>query len=648
MSAAFRSYWQRLLQSLRTRRPGPRLRNNRQLKLELLEDRCVPTTFTWTGQGGNSQWSNGGNWDQGGNVPQNGDSIVFAAPTPQQVSVNDSVGSIQDLTFHTSGYDVQLTFGGSMSINGQITADNPSGSNTVEANLTFPSSQNLPVTVTNAGATLELSGTLNSEATGLMKTGAGTLLLSGDSLYAGATMCNAGTVEAGVANRCIPTTSAVNLAAGAVFDLNGNDVTCGSLTGASGCSVTLGSATLTLGADNSSTTFSGGISGSGSLTKIGSGTLTLTGANTYGGQTMDMAGTLLVDGSIANSSIQVMGGATLGGAGSTNAITVMQGTLQPGDTAGGTLTANGNVTLMPQTTFSVVLGGIGPGRFSQLSGTGTINLGGAALQIATAGGFVPTIGEAFQIVDPPNVVGSLTLSATSPFLPIQNGSGVTLVSLNGPDAMKVVIRVYRDLLNRQPDTGGLSFWSGQLTQGVSQTQIVIGIISSTEYRSNVVESEFQQLLGRSADQSGLAFWVNFLADDGSGKPGTAQELEIRLTGSDEYFSKKGQNSFPTFIQAVYQDALNRNPDVSGAQFWLQQLTNGGAHQSVAAGILASVEADMDVVRSIYLKYLGRSVDDGGLASWTAQLETGTSAEVVTERIVGSDEYFQLATGKINR
>jgi len=39
------------------------------------------------------------------------------------------------------------------------------------------------------------------------------------------------------------------------------------------------SATLTTGNDNTSTTFSGALSGSGGLTKIGSGTLKLSGSN---------------------------------------------------------------------------------------------------------------------------------------------------------------------------------------------------------------------------------------------------------------------------------------------------------------------------------------------------------------------------------
>ncbi len=75
------------------------------------------------------------------------------------------------------------------------------------------------------------------------------------------------------------------------FDLNNNNETVGSIadTGVvtpSGSSVTLGSATLTTGDNNNTTTFSGVVSGmGGNLIKEGTGTFTLAGPNTYTGTT---------------------------------------------------------------------------------------------------------------------------------------------------------------------------------------------------------------------------------------------------------------------------------------------------------------------------------------------------------------------------
>ena len=75
---------------------------------------------------------------------------------------------------------------------------------------------------------------------------------------------------------------------GATFNLNNFAETIGSLTGAG--NVTLGTGTLTAGGDNTATTYSGVMSGTGGLTKAGTGIFTLAGNNTYTGATTINAG----------------------------------------------------------------------------------------------------------------------------------------------------------------------------------------------------------------------------------------------------------------------------------------------------------------------------------------------------------------------
>jgi autotransporter-associated beta strand protein len=139
---------------------------------------------------------------------------------------------------------------------------------------------------------------------GLTKLGANTLTLSGASTYTGKTTVSAGILKAGIASvanvsGAFGNNSAVTLAntAGVSIDITGYNTQIGSLAGggATGGNVTLGAATLTVGGNNTSTTYAGvlGLGGtSGALAKIGSGTLTLSGANTYTGATTVSAGTL--------------------------------------------------------------------------------------------------------------------------------------------------------------------------------------------------------------------------------------------------------------------------------------------------------------------------------------------------------------------
>jgi autotransporter-associated beta strand protein len=91
----------------------------------------------------------------------------------------------------------------------------------------------------------------------------------------------------------LPSTTAVNLSgSGATLDLNGLDQTVGSLSGVAGSTILLGTGTLTIGGNGTSTAFSGTISGVGGIIKTGAGTFTLAGANTYTGPTSVAGGVL--------------------------------------------------------------------------------------------------------------------------------------------------------------------------------------------------------------------------------------------------------------------------------------------------------------------------------------------------------------------
>jgi autotransporter-associated beta strand protein len=94
---------------------------------------------------------------------------------------------------------------------------------------------------------------------------------------------------------------------------------------------------LVVGSNNLSTEVSGIIADGcgcspGSLEKVGTGTLTLSGTNTYTGATLVNGGTLLVTGSIASSTVVLVdNGATLGGTGTVAATLLNNGaTLAPG------------------------------------------------------------------------------------------------------------------------------------------------------------------------------------------------------------------------------------------------------------------------------------------------------------------------------
>jgi autotransporter-associated beta strand protein len=226
----------------------------------------------------------------------------------------------------------------------------------------------------------------------------------------------------------LPTATALVVSNNAALDLNGISQAVGSLSGAG--SVANGSgawSTLTVGNDNTSTLFSGVLSGSNALVKAGSGTLTLAGANAYFGHTLVSGGMLSLAGGAnrlpVGGTVAVASGATLnlngqaqtlagiGGSGSVSGggLTVT-GTVAPGDlNTVGTLTLENTPTLSGSV---LLIDTRADGTCDTLAVSDALSLSGLTLQIADV---AQMAGRSYEIV---TCAGNLTetLSAT-PNLP---------------------------------------------------------------------------------------------------------------------------------------------------------------------------------------------------------------------------------------
>jgi autotransporter-associated beta strand protein len=182
--------------------------------------------------------------------------------------------------------------------------------------------------------------------------------------------------------------------AGGVVDISGlttAGMTAGSIEGAG--TFFLGSRTLTVGLNNFSTEVSGlitdgGASGGtgGSLVKVGTGTLILSGANSYTGATTLNTGALIVNGSIAASSgLDVNAGTLLGGTGTLPTTRINAGgMLSPGNSIG-TIAVAGNLSFAPGSAYLVE---VSPTASDRTVVNGTASLAGTvAASFQVAGGF---------------------------------------------------------------------------------------------------------------------------------------------------------------------------------------------------------------------------------------------------------------------
>ena len=177
-----------------------------------------------------------------------------------------------------------------------------------------------------------------------------------------------------------------------------------------------GNGNLDISFHSATTTFSGVIQDGGgnggvggSVTKVGTGTLTLSGANAYTGNTNINGGVVQLDGSIMSNTFVNHSG-TLAGTGTVtgNVTNNRSGTVSPGD-APGTLTVN-NYTQMSGSTLLIDIAGPNAGQFSLLDVLGDANLNPNALLLPVLQkGFVPTVGESFTFMDYPALTGTFSI-----------------------------------------------------------------------------------------------------------------------------------------------------------------------------------------------------------------------------------------------
>ena len=305
----------------------------------------------------------------------NAANVVTLSNNTAAVNFSSSFSSSRNFTVATgttgtllAGSGVTTTLNGNLSKNGSVLVFGGGGSFTVNGVISGASA-NSDLVVSNSTVTLNSANT-----------------------YSGPTYVHTGgTLNVGI-NDAMPADTALYLGTNATsgtVNLQGFNQTVASLQtqGSSGTNnvVSLGGGTLTVNG-SSSTTYAGLISGSGSVVKSGTGTLSLTAANTYGGPTTISNGalqvSLIADGGAA-SSIGTNSTVTMAGANATNAVL---------DYTGGNVTTDrafvmnegGGTISMASSTTELTLTGSASGTGKLIVGEGTL-----VLSNATANSFAP-------------------------------------------------------------------------------------------------------------------------------------------------------------------------------------------------------------------------------------------------------------------
>jgi autotransporter-associated beta strand protein len=492
----------------------------------------------------------------------------------------------------------------------------------------------LPVssTIDTQGYSVISSGVI-SGAGDLNKISSGTLTLSGSNTYTGGTTIGSGTLILSDEGTISSSSALVN---NGTFDISattlglsdnstfnsGFGTTVNNLSG-SGI-VTLGSKTLSV-TENSNGTFSGSIQGIGALVKLGSGTLTLSGTNTYTGQTLIRDGTLALSasGSISSSSALV-----------DNGIFDVSATTLGAQI--GALSGSGTITLGSQP-LSVIQSS--NGIFSGLiQGTGSLTKAGSeTLSLRGTNTYTggTTVNEGTL-----NILADVNLGGTSGVIlgggTLQFGSG-----MSSPRNLQVPFTSTLDTQGYSVISSGVISGSGGLTKIGSGTLTLSG---SNTYTGSTTISSGTLILSEEGTVSSSSAVVNDAAFDISGTASGSTIQTLSGSGSITLGTKT--------LSVIHHSNSTFSGSIQGGGDFIKKgtgtLTLSGTNTytgntTLNSGILA-VSSDTNLGN-----LSSNLIFDGGTLAWQQSASTSRSAIVTSNGgFISTDNGTNLTlTGSVN-
>jgi Domain of unknown function (DUF4214)/Putative binding domain, N-terminal len=204
-----------------------------------------------------------------------------------------------------------------------------------------------------------------------------------------------------------------------------------------------------------------------------------------------------------------------------------------------------------------------------------------------------------------------------------------------------VRQLYNDLLQRDPDADGLTYWSGILSSGaMSRASVAASFFESQEFSEYglYVIKLYVAVLARFPDVPGFTYWVSVL---GSGA--SQSDLAEMFVNTPEFFNRFGDPDNSTFVTLLYQNVLGRDPDPTGLSYWTSMLDQAMTRPQLVYSFVQSQEFDNNIRTQayaflLYAGFLARSPDTAGFSYWCGVLANTPLATVVSEFIT-SPEYI---------
>ena len=267
------------------------------------------------------------------------------------------------------------------------------------------------------------------------------------------------------------------------------------------------------------------------------------------------------------------------------------------------------------------------------------------------GGIFDSDGQANGTISDPGGPGYLASAATNAdadkdhfpdSLEAANGLQVGVKDNNVFASTKLyLMELYRDILFREGETGGLAYWQGRMDSGeLSRPQVASLFLDSSEFQTGAggIARLYLGALGRLPDNAGMDSWMaSFLAGN------KLASLATGFLASTEFQSKYGSLDNAGFVSQLYQNVLGRTGASGEISGWVDNLAAGTSRVDVLLSFTESAEyrAMTDAKVTVALDYvglLGRTPEQGGFDYWVGQLANGVAEVAVIGNFMATQEY----------
>lgn len=249
-----------------------------------------------------------------------------------------------------------------------------------------------------------------------------------------------------------------------------------------------------------------------------------------------------------------------------------------------------------------------------------------------------------------------------------------LAAAAGPTT-ELIASYYRSILGREPDAAGLAFWESQATQsvtlGASENEtfrlLAMQFFESAEFRAlgtsnaEFVTRLYRTVLEREPDAAGLGYWAGQVQ---SGLPREAVTVNFVFAAEFDLqmVTRFGVHSARPEVGIVidlYRSYLNRIPDAEGFRYWRDRLR--GAQCAGAADVNATVDDlsrqfmfgaeyvarrrnNSQRVSDLYGAFLRRGADLDGVLYWKERLDSGArTLDYLRQQFLNSAEFQARVT-----